>query len=203
MDQINCSMRAWIFATFLLIPSVACAQWYVGAGFGGTNTEWLPTFDPSAGESIDDQDTASKIFVGLGITPNLAIEADLTKLNSIVKVTSPGQSTEVKADALGLSLIGKLSVHPNAHMFGRLGVGRWDADLIVNAASASGTGTGTLIGAGIAYRIPNTQFDLRLEWTQYQNVGQGVSTANTRLTGQNVDVLWFSLAYHIQRAPGP
>jgi hypothetical protein len=44
---------------------------------------------------------------------------------------------------------------------------------------------------------------LRLEWTQYQNVGEGASAGNTRLTGQNVDVIWLRLTYHIRLAPGP
>jgi len=187
----------------LFFPSWASADWYVGIGAGRTNNEYLPTFNPAAGESIDDQDNAFKTFVGLDITPNLAFEVDYANLNSLVVASSPTQNTEIKAKSVGLTFVGKAQVHPNAHMFARFGVGRWNSDLTVNGASASGSGTEPVIGLGIAYRLQNAPLDLRLEWTQYQNVGQGVATTNTRLTGQNVDVLWIGIAYRINLAPGP
>ena len=202
MNQFTRWARISLFAA-LFIPGWASADWYFGVGAGRTNNEYLPTFNPSAGESIDDQDSAVKTFVGLDITPNLAAEVEYANLNSLVLATSPGQSTEIKAKSLGLSLVGKAQVHPNAHMFARFGVGRWSSDLTVNGATASGSGTSPMIGLGIAYKFQNVPLDLLLEWSQYQNVGQGVATAGTRLTGQNVDVLWIGFAYRIKLAPGP
>lgn len=187
----------------LFLPSWASADWYVGVSAGRTNNEYLPTFNPAAGESIDDQDNAFKIFGGIDITPNLAFEVDYANLNSLVVASSPTQNTEIKAKSVGLTFVGKAQVHPNAHMFGRFGIGRWNSDLTVNGAAASGTGSDPLIGLGIVYRLQNAPLDLRLEWTQYQNVGQGVATTSTRLTGQNVDVLWIGIAYRIKLAPGP
>lgn len=185
------------------IPSWAYAGCYFGVAGGRTNNEYLPTFNPAAGESIDDQDSAFKVLLlGIDITPNLAAEIDYANLNSLVVANAPGQSLEVEAKSIGLSFVGKAQVHPNAHMFGRFGVGRWDSDLTVNGAAASKSGTDTLIGLGISYRFQNLPFDLRLEWAQYQNVGQGASTANTRLTGQNVDVFWLGFTYRFELAPG-
>lgn len=205
MNPLTCLMRISVFAALLLVSGWASAQWYFGVSAGFTNNEYLPTFNPAAGESIDDQDNAFKGFVGFNITPNLAVEFDYADLNSLVKATSPGQSTEVEAKAFGLSFLGKLQVHPTLQMFGRFGVARWDSDLIVNSVSGSDDGIAPVIGLGLIYRHPSfpRQLDLRLEWTQYQNVGQDVATAATKLTGQNVDVLWFGIAYHLQLAPGP
>ena len=197
-------IRSMILVALLLIPGLAgSADLYFGASFGRTNNEFLPTFNPAASESIDDQDNAYKITFGWGLTPNLAVEADYGDLNSLVKATSPGQSTEITAKAIGLSFVGKASVHPTLQMFGRFGIQRWDSDLTVNGVSASGSGTDTLIGLGIIYKPQNFPLDFRLEWTQYQNVGQGVTTPSTRLTGQNVDVIWFGIAYHLNLTPGP
>jgi hypothetical protein len=203
MNRLTQYVPITVFAVFLLLPSLALADWWVGLGVGRTNNEYLP----SASESIVDQDTAYKpLFGGISITPNLAAEVEFAKLNTIVKATSPGQSTEIEAKSLGISLVGKMPVHPKAHIFWRLGAGRWDSNLSVNGASASGTGVAPIVGLGFGYRFYDTVpviLDLRLEWTQYQNVGQGVATTNTKLTGQNVDVLWFSIVYHIRLAPGP
>lgn len=187
----------------LFLPGLASADWYVGISAGVTNNEYVPTFNPAAGESIDDQDSAYKAYVGIDITPNLAFEVDYANLNSLVVASSPTQSTEIKAKSVGLSLVGKAQVHPNAYMFARFGVARWDSDLTVNGASASDSGTDPIIGLGIAYRFQELPLDLRLEWTQYQNVGQGVATSSSGLTGQNVDVLWIGVAYRIRLAPGP
>ncbi|MGB5082563.1 MAG: porin family protein [Burkholderiales bacterium] len=207
MDRFIRRVRIPILAVFLLLPSWASADWWVGVSVGRTNNEYLPSSNPSAGESIVDQDTASRpLFGGISITPNLATEVEYANLNTLVKATSPGQSTEIKAKSLGISLVGKMPVHPRAHIFWRLGAGRWDSNLNVNGTSASGTGVAPIVGLGFGYRFYDTapvHLDLRLEWTQYQNVGQNVATANTKLTGQNVDVLWLSIVYHIRLAPGP
>lgn len=187
----------------LLVPGWACADWYLGAAGGRTNNEYLPTFNPAAGESIDDQDSAVKMIFGVDLTSNLAFELEYADLNSLVVASSPGQSTEVKATAVGLSFVVKTQVHPNAHVFGRFGVARWDSDLAVNGATASGSGADPMVGLGISYRFQNVPLNLQLEWTQYQNVGQDVATTSTRLTGQNVDVLWIGFVYRLDLAPGP
>ena len=197
--------RTLILAAGLLFPTYAAADLYFGIGIGRTNNEFLPTFDPSAGESIVDQDNAVKAFVGFDLTPNLAFELDYADLNDLVKASSPGLSLVMQGKSIGFSLLGKWQVHPSLQMFGRLGATRWDTDLTVNADSAAGTGTAPMIGLGVMYRLPtgNVPLNLRLEWTQYQNVGQGVSTPTTRLTGQNVDAVWLSICYHLRLAPGP
>jgi hypothetical protein len=202
MSHFTRCARVSLFAA-LLVPGLACADWYVGVSAGRTNNEYLPTFSPAGGESIDDQDSAFKTTIGVDLSPSLAFELDYANLNSLVVATSPGMSTEIKAKAVGLSFVAKAQVAPNTQMFGRFGAGRWDSDLTVNGASASDSGADPLIGLGVAYRLQSAPLDLRLEWTQYQNVGQDVATSGTRLTGQNVDVIWFGLTYRIKLAPGP
>lgn len=201
MNRHMASLRIFVLCLALAIPAAAAAQWYVGVGIGRTNNEFLPTFAPSAGESIDDSDTAYKIFVGRNLGPNFAVELEYADLNTLVKATAPGFNAQVDATTLAASFIGKFQVHPAWTMFGRLGIGRWDTDLTVNTASASGNGVDTVVGLGLDYAFRDN-FLFRVEWTQYQNVGQNVSTADTKLTGQNVDVLWLRLMYRFRLAPG-
>ncbi|HXF46065.1 MAG TPA: porin family protein [Burkholderiaceae bacterium] len=187
-----------------LVPAAAVAQWYVGVGFGPTNNEFLPSFNP-ANSNIDDSDTAYKILVGHSFGPNFSAELEFADLNTLVRATAPGQSTQIDASTFALSLVGRFPVYTDLAMFGRIGLGRWDSDLLVTGASGSGSGFDPLIGLGLEYslRFAPANLKLALEWTQYQNVGEGVAAGNTKLTGQNVDVIWLRLTYHFRLAPGP
>jgi hypothetical protein len=185
----------------LAAPGAAFAQWYFGVAVGQTNNEYLPTFDPSAGDSITDTDTAAKVFVGHDLGPNFAVELGYADLNTLVDATVAGQITRIESTSLALSLIGRAQVLPQMKMFGRLGVGRWDTTLTYNSVEDSDTGFAPVVGLGFEYRFLE-RFRARLEWEQYQNLGQNVAVTDRQLTGQNVDVLWFGLIYHFSLAHG-
>jgi len=194
--------RFVVFAA-LAFPGLAAAQWYFGLGVGQTNTEYLPTFN-AATSNIDDSDSAFKVFVGHSFGPHFAAEFEYTDLNTLVQATAPGQTTQIDGKTFALSVVGGYPVYTGLNMFGRIGMGRWSSDLLVTGASGSGTGIDPLVGLGLDYSFPGqVPLKLGIEWTQYQNVGEGVSAGNTRLTGQNVDVIWIRLTYHLRLAPGP
>jgi len=196
-----------IFLLVLLVaPSIAyepaLADWYFGVTGGKTNNEWVPTYNPSAGESIDDTSNYLKPFVGQTLSTHFAWELGYADLNRIVSVIAPGQSTEVEARSLAFTLVGRVPVHSKVDFFGRWGLGYWDTKLTVDGAGGKKKGMGQVVGLGFDFKITN-RWSLGFEWEQYQNVGEGTSVPTSKLTGQNVDVLGIRLIYRLDLAPGP
>ena len=200
MTRFAAFFRTLLAVPLLLVPAWAGA-WYLGAGVGQTNTEYLPTFNP-ANASIDDNDTALKLFLGQPLGTNFAVEIEYADLGTLVRHTAPGFNLNVDTTMLSASVLGRLPVYTNTVMFGRLGYGLWNTDLDFNNVSGSKTGGGVVIGLGLDYALQD-RLRIGFEWQQYQNLGQDTSAGGARLTGQNVDVFWLRLTYHIRLAPGP
>jgi hypothetical protein len=195
-------LKRLIFALFLassLAPAAAFADWYFGAAVGKTNNEFLPT-----GASGDkDTSTSAKAFVGMGLSPQFALELGYMNLGKFVDFGSV--PTTVKAQDLAFTLVGKVHVHPRVDFFGRWGLGYWDAKWTFVGGDNSKTGVGQVVGLGFDLRptfLPDS-FRIGFEWEQYQNVGEGASVPGNRLMGQNVDVMELRLVYHFDLAPGP
>lgn len=204
MNRFAAILRSLVAVPLLLVPAWAGA-WYVGAAFGPTNTEYQPTFNP-VNASIDDSDTAYKLFVGQSLSPNFAVELEYADLGDIVRHTAPGINLRMQGSTLAASVLGSFPVSTNWKMYGRLGYGYWNTDLDVINASGSDNGFAPVVGLGIEYSGLVTgaaRLRLAVEWQQYQNIGEDTSAGTTRLTGQNVDVLWLRLSYHFNLAPGP
>ena len=204
MTRFAALCRYLLAVPLLLLPAWAGA-WYVGAGLGQTNTEYVPTFNP-ANSSIEDSDTAYKLFFGNNLSPNFAFEVEYADLGTLVRHTAPGLNLRLDSTSLAVSALGRLPVYPGLTMFGRLGYGLWNADLDVNNVSGSKTSFAPVIGLGLDYNVAVTgasRFAIGLEWQQYQNLGEDTSAGAIRITGQNVDVFWLRLSYHFQLAPGP
>ncbi|HUL92371.1 MAG TPA: porin family protein [Burkholderiales bacterium] len=186
------------FALLLALAPCAALADYVGVAVGKTNNEWTPV-----GASGDkDTSTFAKAFGGLEFGPHFALEIGVANLGKFVDF--PSQNAQVSATDVSLTLVGRVQVHPQWDLFGRWGVGGWNAKWDVAGSSAKKTGLGQIVGLGFDYRakwLPD-RFALSLEWEQYQNVGEGATAGSNRLMGQNVDVLELNLIYRFNLEPG-
>jgi len=182
-----------------LAPAAASADWYFGAAVGQTNNQ----FSSISASGDKDTSTSYKMFAGLGLSPQFALEIGYIDLGKFVDFGSV--PTTVKAQDLAFTLVGKVKVHPRVDFFGRWGLGYWDAKWTLLGTSTSKTGLGQVVGLGFDFRptfLPDN-FRVGFEWEQYQNVGEGASSFGARLMGQNVDVMQLRLVYHLDLAPGP
>ena len=181
-----------LFLALALAPSAALAD-YVGVAIGQANNEW------TAVGGSNDKDTSNffKAFGGLEFGPHFAVELGVADLGRFVDFSS--QNATLSATDVSFTLVGRVQVHPEWDLFGRWGVGVWNAK-----ADTTKTGLGQVVGLGFDYRakwLPD-RFALSLEWEQYQNVGEGTMTGGGRVMGQNVDVLELNLIYRFNLAPG-
>lgn len=139
----------------------------------------------TASSSVDDSDTAYKLFVGYRANKYFAVEAswaDLGEATYSAQVTSPmsgNANASWEASAFALSALGILPLTNQFEVFGKLGYSLWDADLRVSASSggvslgeesADEDGSSVVYGLGASFSFtPN--FAVRAEWERYDGIG--------------------------------
>ena len=195
----------------VLIPAASQAGWYLGAEAGRSNADSIDiNFDTPPDLESDDQDTVYSLFGGLTFGSNLALELGYADLGEY-SATQPGTlDVKIEPTAYYLSAIGKVSVHPRVKLFGRLGVAYWSTDLsltdFVDSSSGDDSGYDPLVGLGFEWSVLD-RMDLRVEWEQFQNVGQdtkaSIPAGTLELNGNDIDIFGVGLTYHFDLAPGP
>ncbi len=201
-----------VTASFLLFtPLNASADWYMGAGVGTTNADSIDiAFDAPPSATSDDQDNGYKVFVGFAPGSNFAIEGGYVDLGKYDAQETGVFSAGLDTDAWYLSLVGRTNVYTNWYFFGRLGVAMWNADLtysdFVSSNSGDDSGVDPVVGLGFEYRFSDNFF-ARVEWEQFQNIGQDVRSTipsgTLELNGNDIDLLSLSIVYRFDLAPGP
>lgn len=178
-----------VVACFLMleIPIAHAGNWYIGAGVGvstadsveglddlkaiGAQLENDPGFDATA--LIDDEDSASKLFLGYNSSDSLAFEGGLLDMGKVLNIdidaldtagTFAGDVTTIDAnteiDGVYFAAIGKIPVLGLLSLKGKAGVYMWDAsgsintfDTTLGSASDSVTDNGSDIFYGVGVDI--------------------------------------------------
>lgn len=190
-------LMATTLATTLFAASSAFAAdagFYIGGSMGETKVKDAPSaaeFDAdlaaegiTASSSVDDTDTAWKVFGGYKLNRYLAIEAsyvDLGEVSITSNVTTPAIGTvDTNWEALSMTAaaVGILPFAYGFELFGKAGIQYWDVDLSTTPSAAnteSETGTDYFYGIGAGYNL-TYNIALRAEWERYNNVGDNNTT---------------------------
>ena len=199
----------WLLGIFLLTPGVSLAGWYVGVGAGQTNMEAENSFDTGALESYSDSDSSSKVFGGFTFSNNFAVEFGYADLGEFTAdIPADPLYTTIESTAVFVELVGSAKVHDQVAIFGKLGVAQSDSEMTMSDGVISYTGDNSsvnpVVGLGFDFHVaklaPGGQFSVRLEWEQYQNVGEGVEVApapgtGIELLGNAIDVFGVSVTF--------
>lgn len=177
----------------LLVGALACGpvaaqQAYIGAGVGQSDVD-----------ELNDTDTAFKVFLGVHVNPNLALEGGLVSFGETTANYGGGES--ISADAAGAygAVVGRLPVGA-ATVYGKVGLQYWDVDLVVCSAGmcdrGSDTGIDPMLGVGLEIPMVN-RVAVRAEFERYLDVSDGVEVFDgyARSTGTDVDVITVGLRY--------
>lgn len=176
-----------VAASLALAPMTAlAADFYAGVGFGQTKTKdyddyVAQNFDDGSitSASFDDSDTGLRIFGGVTINPNFAVELgflDLGEASTDAESDgccfyAPGEvKHSASADGMELSAVARIPITEAAAIFGRLGVFNWDVSEKISdttgGASGSDDGNDVFYALGGEYRFPSA-FALRAEYAFY------------------------------------
>jgi OOP family OmpA-OmpF porin len=183
-----------VAAVLALSSGVAAAQsaektgWYAGLdlgysrlGLSGGDIDGALANQGFAGStSIDQSDKSYGINGGFRINRNFAAELAWESLGSYA-YNSPGATDTIngklKASAVSLSALGFYPFTRNWSAYGKLGVARTSTDLSAGSSTgasavsnASGSGTGLLLGAGLAYDFDGGYY-VKGGWDRYDHVG--------------------------------
>ncbi len=170
-----------------LVPFAANAEsgFYVGAGFGGANidAELGDTGIPQIPSSIDEDDTAYKVFVGYNFDlPSviLSVEAGYVDFGEPDVNLNVG---ELVIDPTGIHLWGIAAVEAGpVDLFAKLGYISWDVDFDFLDESASDDGNDIGYGLGLAFNAGPVQ--IRGEYELYDLDDADASMASLSLIYQ-------------------
>lgn len=201
-------MKKLLAITLLSLASSAhAAQGFIGASLGMSTVsdfseqEFMMAADDGSlyGADAYDSDTAIKIFGGVQITPNFAVEAAYANLG---KYTVSAQSTggsffytagsvNFSAEASALSLAAKVMAPINSSfgIHAKIGFARWESESNFTnnsfGVSTSDEGTDAYFSVGASVNAtPNLSIQLELE--RYADV-----------TDSDIDVIGLGVAYLI------
>jgi OOP family OmpA-OmpF porin len=152
-----CLMVLIVAAT---VPASASdTGFYLGAGIGRSSIDILE-FYPSLGDSLDQENSAYKVYGGYRFLKFLAVEAGYTDLGSPQgmerNVPEHPERAEVSVNGLDAFVVGILPVSQVVDIYAKAGLMSWDTDItsiqdgeVIFSESTSGTDTAFGIGIGI------------------------------------------------------
>lgn len=146
-------------ATFALLATLsastfAAEDFYVGGGVGSANIDVKED-----GIDFDESDLGFKIFGGVSISDNFAVEANYYDFGS-----PEDSGVELNGDALGVFAVGILPLHPSVSLFAKAGFLSWDYEGKGNGNSEKDSGNDFAWGLGADFKVVD---NLRLR-TEYE-----------------------------------
>jgi len=147
----------------------------------------MDEFDISdIGFSCDDSDTVYKFFGGYMFNQNFGVELSYNILGEVNASFSDSETSDyasfsAEPTAVGLALVGSISVSDKFSLFGKVGYANWDVDIKVAvdmegevfSESESEGDSDVFYGFGGKYRYSES-IGLRLEWERFDLDGLDV-----------------------------
>ncbi|UCE88405.1 MAG: outer membrane beta-barrel protein [Pseudomonadota bacterium] len=149
---------------------------YAGLGYGQSYYDLAP---PGA-VSVDDRDSAWKLFGGINFSQYFAVEfgyADLGRSSS--SFSNNSASTRVDSQALYALAVGRLGIGERFAVLFKGGPAWWDVEASASAVDSGGTpvsrsksdnGLNGMLGIGFEFSATK-RFGVRIEWERFFGVG--------------------------------
>lgn len=145
---------------------------FVGASMGQSKVS--DPFKNFTG-NVDDKDTAWKLFGGMEVTKNIAVELGYVNLGE-------SSATAIKSKTAGASMhvVGMLPIGASFAVFGKGGFAilHTEIDSTNNALDVNDTDLEWGLGLGASYNITKS-VAVRAEWERYFNVGDATTTGES------------------------
>ena len=175
-----------VFVLLALSTTTHAAQlgWYSGVGFGQSDYDLgVSDFDDGSviSGSVDETDSAFKIFLGNRVNENVSIEFGYLDLGEatfegvsdgtgLVFKTPGPVSGDAEADGVQFAVIGNVPVNDRLYIMAKAGFFMWDLSAslsdITGTESGDEDGTDLFFGLGLNYAITD-KVSIRGEWEMY------------------------------------
>lgn len=185
------TLLTFIFCIFLSNSVFASETgWYLGLGIGQSSVD-TGVSSTTGSASLDEEDTAYKVFVGYQINPYLAVEGFYLDAGSAELKGNAGDTfvldgdtyifvaddVKISTDAKTYGIAGSAGypVHQYFYPYVKFGLHRWDFDASVSAGadnvSDGDDGTDLMYGLGIKADLTDN-FSFRAEYEIYDFDGE-------------------------------
>ena len=224
----------FIVAAALLAPLSAFSDtgWYIGGALGQARADGLESGKLSVAvvpgsltTSIDDKDTAGKLFAGYRFGPYFAAEVNYadfgsTRLNSTFTtqrsgtLTEPGEaSIDRSVKAFGIDLLAGVTVAESFRLFGRLGWSEAEVESTVSTNLLATIDRGSFfsdMGPELSRtrtsRKGTVKYGAGVEWSPAKSVGlrlewERLDKVGDAYPAKGVDLRGFPL-YHLDQGTG-
>lgn len=158
---------------------------YVGINYGQSEIDTEAT-NLTGSASLDEKDSGIKLYAGLNLDENFAIEAHYADFGeaslsgnsgdtfsidgTTFGFTQNGVTVKTEVKSFGISGIYRLPVNDTITPFAKLGIHRWDAEGTMSSGDASVSvsddGTDLFYGLGIAVSLSD-EVTLRAEYERF------------------------------------
>ncbi|MBI5461973.1 MAG: porin family protein [Gammaproteobacteria bacterium] len=146
------SKLAIALGTALLWSTASQAEIFVGAGIGKSDID-----DSAHAVSLDETDSAWKLYGGMMVTDNFGFEAGWADLGD----ASSG-AVDTETEAFYAAGVAAFPIVETFSVYGKVGFAFWDQD--INTVGYDGSDI--MYGVGAKYIFAD-QFHARLEWEQF------------------------------------
>jgi OOP family OmpA-OmpF porin len=179
------SLFVAVAATSMTAVAAESSQGYVGISYSKVDID-TGISSPTGTAVLDEKDNSIKLFAGLNIDENLAVEAHYIDFGEASLSGNNGDtfveggvtyqflttaSIKVEAESYGVSGLYKFNVGNDITPFVKLGLHKWEAKATVNAGSVTGSGTvdGTdpFYGLGVSASVFEN-IDIRAEFERFE-----------------------------------
>ena len=182
---LRCSRLGWIVLALVFSAQIHASDYsgYVGLSLGSTEVNFK-NVQTAAGATLDGEDSAFKIFGGVNLHENFALEGSYIDFGEAVltmpfgsvltvngvSVVSIGATGVAKSTADALALAGVVKGDVGiAEFFFKGGMHRWESEFtsnFSNVANSSTDGFDLFFGLGANIEV-NDAFAIRLEFENY------------------------------------
>jgi opacity protein-like surface antigen len=174
------TITAMLLVSTMLATPAQAGKIYAGASVGESSIDFvLADIDDGSlsNSSVDDSDTAFKVFVGYRFLKFFAVEADTVDLGEFaISATSDGSGASfaagpvaaiAEADGYRIAGVGILPVGGGFSVFAKAGIFYWDAETMLTDASStvidSSSDSDEFFGAGLNFDLKGP-ISIRLEY---------------------------------------
>lgn len=184
--QLNTAIAALFLATgSMAVNAAESDKGYIGVSYAKAEID-TGISSTTGTAALDEKDNSIKLFAGLNIDDNFAVEAHYIDFgeaslsgnngDTFVEAGTTYQflttaSIKVEAESYGFSGLYKFNMDNNITPFVKFGFQKWEAKATVNAGSVTGAGTvdGTDPFYGIGVSAPVSEnIDIRAEFERFE-----------------------------------
>lgn len=195
--RLSNALHTAVVLSLLMVPGAVHAQFYLGGGAGQATYKDVDEVERACATvgavcSVDDSDSAFKVFAGYRFGPYVAFEGGYIDLGeATADAAVPAATAALTAEGGYIAILPQIPLGQVGSIFGRLGLSAVDAKLTASGGGASfrdSSGAGAVVfGAGGEVHLTE-QISVRAEWERH-SFDEAFEIAGVEIEAPDIDLV--------------